>query len=102
MRLDGGEVDAIELPQAEEEFFLERLLGRDFFELLDREPALVDRGGVGSRIVSVGPAPAAVEGMRACAESEIGLAAPIFEVVARTEARQPPIGDLVVVSKRFC
>ena len=37
LRLDGGEVDAIELPQAEEEFFLERLLGRDFFELLDRE-----------------------------------------------------------------
>src|SRR2546426_986420 len=48
-----------------------------------------------------GPAPAAVEGMRAGPESEIGFAAPIFQIVPRTKARQRPIGDFVVVVAGF-
>src|SRR6266581_2984632 len=95
--LDARQIDAFELAQAEKKLFIERLLRGDFFELLDRESPLLDRRSICGGIVSVGPAQAAVEGMRAGAEAEIRFAAPIFEIVPRTKARQRPIGDFVVV-----
>ena len=47
--------------------------------------------------MNVSPAPAAVEGVRARAETEIRLAAPVFQIVARPETGQRPIGNFVVI-----
>src|SRR5437588_6686672 len=97
LSLDGREVDAFELAQAEEKLFVKRLLRVQLYELYVRKPGLLDRGCIGGGIVSIGPAPVAIEGMRPRAESEIGFAAPIFQIVPRTKSRQRPIGDFVVV-----
>jgi len=40
--------------------------------------------------------------MRAGAETEVRLAPPIFQIVARTEARQAPVGDFVVLVSGVC
>src|SRR5712692_3728311 len=48
----------------------------------------------------VGPARPAIEGMCARADAQIGLARPVFQVVAGAAARQGPIGDLVMLVAR--
>ena len=83
--LKGAPVDTVEKTEAQEEFFVEGLLRAESFALLDGEVAGVDRGDVSDGIVGIGPARAAVEGMSAGAEAEVGGTSPVFEVVARTE-----------------
>src|SRR5271166_4446392 len=58
---DAREIDALELAQAEEEFFVERLLGRDCLDLLARAGSLLDARDVARGIMHIRPARAAVE-----------------------------------------
>src|SRR5579862_825782 len=60
---DAGQVDAVKLAQAEEEFFFEGLLGSDWLDLFARGNSLLDHGSVLRGIVDVGPARLAVEGV---------------------------------------
>jgi hypothetical protein len=59
-------IDAVELAKAQEKFFFESLLGSDWLDLLAWGNSLLDHGDVLRRIVDIGPARLAVEGMRAC------------------------------------
>src|SRR5205085_434522 len=77
------------------------LPGRDLFELLNGQAALIDGRSIRGWIVRVGPSPTAAEGVRARAEAKIGFAAPIFQIVARTKAGQRPIGNFVMVVASF-
>src|SRR5258707_11532163 len=79
--LQAAEVNACELTKPEEEFLFERVVGRDCFQLFDRGASGGDRLNVGGGVVRVGPSLCAREGVRACAEAEIRLASPIFEIV---------------------
>ena len=95
-RFDAREIDALELPQAQEHLLFERLRARDFLALLGRQPPCRWRD-VCRRIVRVRPAPSPVEGMRPCAKTKIGLAPPIFQIVPRAKTRQRPVRNLVVL-----
>lgn len=75
---DTREIYAFELAKAEEEFFFESLCHGNGLDLFAGAGALFDVRDVGRRIVEIGPARMAIEGMRAGAEAEIWLAAPIF------------------------
>ena len=46
---DSGEVDAVELAEAEEKFFFEGLLGSDWLDLFAREDSLLDHGDIARR-----------------------------------------------------
>src|SRR5579864_245182 len=60
---DAGQVDAVKLAQAEEEFFFEGLLRCDWLDLFAWGNSLLDHGSVLGGIVDVGPARLAVEGV---------------------------------------
>ena len=90
LALDPGEVDALQLAQAEVKLLLERLRWHDGLDLLARRSAALDQRDVAGRLVDVGPARAAVKRMRARAEAEIRLAAPIFQVVLASGGRADP------------
>jgi len=58
---DAGQIDAFELPEAEEKFFFEGLLGGDLLDLFARRAALLDCGDVFCGIVNIGPTRFAIE-----------------------------------------
>src|SRR5215470_13077931 len=95
-RFDRVEIDAGKLAQAEKNFFLMGLLRGDRFYLLSRKLPGFKGHDVSSSVVRVGPASCSAEGVCPGAKSEIGFAAPVFEIVARGETRLGPIGDFVV------
>ena len=84
--LDRFDVDTVQLPQAQEQLFLERLARVDALALLDRQTPFLDRRRIRHRVVRIGPAFDAVERMRSGAEAKVRLPAPIFQVVPRTKA----------------
>src|SRR5580704_5608826 len=93
---DAGQVDAVKLAQAEEEFFFQRLLRCDWLDLFAWGNSLLDHGSVLRGIVDVGPARLAVEGVRAGAEAQVRFALPVFQIVARAAVWERPVGNFVV------
>src|SRR5579864_4909458 len=98
--LNSCEVDSGKLTQAQKQFLLERLRGGDGFFAFDCRAPLCDCSSIRGRIVDIRPAPLPVKRMRARAETDVWLAAPIFQIVRRGASGERPIGDFVMLESR--
>src|SRR5215475_142288 len=99
-RCDRVEIDAGKLTQAEKNFFFMGLPRGYRFYLLSRKLPGFNGRDVLSGVVRVGPASCSAERVGPGAKSEIRFAAPIFEVMARSETRLGPVGDFIVFVAR--
>ena len=97
LALDAREINAGELAQAQEQLFFQSGLRGYRLQAFDGAFAGGNCGDVRSGIAEVAPALVAGEGVSARTKTEVGFAAPIFQVVLRSVAGLGSVGNFVLL-----